>query len=175
LVGKTGIYRGERAAVFAGYLVRIIHGPDLDGEYLNYALNAPEFREYCLRVRTDGVSQSNINARKLAEYEVAWCPVAEQREIVRRVEALFRLADRVEQRVAAATARAGKLTQAILAKAFRGELVPTEAELARREGREYEPAAALLERVGGRVVQRPASPSKRRTKRRQSGTTENGR
>jgi hypothetical protein len=29
------------------------------------------------------------------------------------------------------------------------ELVPTEAELARREGREYEPAAALLERVRG--------------------------
>jgi type I restriction enzyme S subunit len=67
------------------------------------------------------------------------------------VEALFQLADRVEQRVAAAAARAGKLTQAILAKAFRGELVPTEAELARREGREYEPAGALLERVRGRV------------------------
>ena len=36
---------------------------------------------------------------------------------------------------------------AILSKAFRGELVPTEAELARREGREYEPAGVLLERV----------------------------
>jgi type I restriction enzyme S subunit len=34
-----------------------------------------------------------------------------------------------------------------LAKAFRGELVPTEAELARREGRTYEPASALLERI----------------------------
>jgi type I restriction enzyme S subunit len=37
--------------------------------------------------------------------------------------------------------------QSILAKAFRGELVPTEAELARREGRDYEPASALLERI----------------------------
>jgi len=44
-------------------------------------------------------------------------------------------------------ARAENLTQAILAKAFRGELVPTEAELARREGRDYEPASVLLERV----------------------------
>jgi len=33
------------------------------------------------------------------------------------------------------------------AKTFRGELVPTEAELARREGRSYEPASALLERI----------------------------
>jgi hypothetical protein len=46
-----------------------------------------------------------------------------------------------------ATARAEKLTQSILSKAFRGELVPTEAELARREGREYEPASVLLERI----------------------------
>lgn len=43
--------------------------------------------------------------------------------------------------------RAEKLTQAILAKAFRGELVPTEAELARREGRSYESASALLARI----------------------------
>ncbi|HJX66975.1 MAG TPA: hypothetical protein VJ860_23835 [Polyangia bacterium] len=46
-----------------------------------------------------------------------------------------------------ATARADKITQAILAKAFRGELVPTEAELARQEGRDYEPASALLARI----------------------------
>jgi hypothetical protein len=46
-----------------------------------------------------------------------------------------------------ATARAERLTQAVRAKAFRGELVPTEAELARREGRGYEPASALLARI----------------------------
>jgi hypothetical protein len=39
----------------------------------------------------------------------------------------------------AATERAERLTQAILTKAFRSELVPTEAELARRESRDYEP------------------------------------
>jgi len=33
------------------------------------------------------------------------------------------------------------------ARAFRGELVPAEAELARRESRSYEPASALLARV----------------------------
>src|SRR5436309_4220337 len=63
------------------------------------------------------------------------------------VEALFKLADAIERRVATAQLRADKLTQSILAKAFRGELVPTEAELARQEGREYEPASVLLERI----------------------------
>ena len=60
---------------------------------------------------------------------------------------MFKLADKIEARVAAATLQAEKLTQAILAKAFRGELVPTEAELAREEDREYEPASVLLERI----------------------------
>ena len=60
---------------------------------------------------------------------------------------MFKLADAVEKRIAAATARAEKLTQAIPAKAFRGELVLTEAELARREGRSYESASDLLARI----------------------------
>ena len=63
--------------------------------------------------------------------------------------------------MAAATLRADRLTQAVLAKAFRGELVPTEAELARIEGRDYEPALVLLERI--RRDRTPApSPNQRR-------------
>jgi hypothetical protein len=54
------------------------------------------------------------------------------------VEALFALADAVEPRIEAGRVRAERLTQAILAKAFRGELVTTEAQLAREEGRPYE-------------------------------------
>jgi type I restriction enzyme S subunit len=147
LVGKTAIYTGERPAIFAGYLIRISHLPELDPRYLNFCLNTNYARQFCSQVKTDGVSQSNINAQKLGMFEVPFCPLVEQHEIVRRVEALFNLADTIEKRVEAATKRAEKLTQAILAKAFRGELVPTEAELARREGRDYEPASVLLERI----------------------------
>ena len=60
---------------------------------------------------------------------------------------MFKLADTIESRVAVATTHAEKLTQAILAKAFRGILVPTEAELTRREGRSYEPASDLLAKI----------------------------
>ena len=63
------------------------------------------------------------------------------------MDAFFALADRIEAKLAAARQRVERLTQAVLAKAFRGELVPTEAELARREGRDYEPAGVLLERI----------------------------
>jgi type I restriction enzyme S subunit len=74
-------------------------------------------------------------------------PLAEQREIVHRVEALFALANKIEGRLAKAQAQVDKLAPSLLAKAFSGELVPTEAELAHRERREYEPASVLVERL----------------------------
>jgi type I restriction enzyme S subunit len=94
-----------------------------------------------------GAGKPGLNLDNIREIVVALPPLEEQQEIVRRVQSLFKLADAIDKRVAAATLRAERLTQAILAKAFRGELVPTEAELARREGREYEPASVLLERI----------------------------
>jgi type I restriction enzyme S subunit len=147
LVGKTAIYRGERPAIFAGYLIRINHLPELDPQYLNCCLNTNYAREFCSHVKTDGVSQSNINAQKLGRFELPYCRLPEQHEIVRRVGALFKLADAIGKRVEAATKRADKLTHAILGKAFRGELVPTEADLARAEGRDYETAQQLLARI----------------------------
>jgi type I restriction enzyme S subunit len=108
---------------------------------------------YCLsqydrfRQRAFGGNQPNLSLGVIKGWGIPIPPLAEQHEIVRRVEGLFKLAEAIEKRVEAATKRADNLTQAILAKAFRGELVPTEAELARREGRGFEPASVLLERI----------------------------
>jgi type I restriction enzyme S subunit len=147
LVGKTAIYRGERRAIFAGYLIRVCAGPELDPEYLNLCLNTVYAREFCYQVKTDGVSQSNINAQKLGAFEVPYCSMDEQREIVRRIKELFAVADKIEARYTKATQYIGKLKQSVLTKAFRGELVTTEAELAQSEGREFESAEQLLDRT----------------------------
>jgi type I restriction enzyme S subunit len=114
--------------------------------YLYLCLQTNSFLE-SLQDSTTGSDLPHITGTGVAEFTFPYPPPEEQQEIVRRVEALFKLVDAIEQRVATAPARADKLTQAILAKAFRGELVPTDAELARREGRDYEPASALLERI----------------------------
>jgi len=169
LVGKTALYRGERPAVFAGYLIRIVHGPELDPHFLNFALNAPIFRDYCASVKTDGVSQSNINAKKLAAYPLNWCPLPEQHEIVRRVEALFAFADKIESRITAARTRADKLIQSTLAKAFRGELVLAEHALAEAEGRTSDAAAELLARVN--LIRNGASPAPSKSLRRRVQTS----
>ena len=60
-------------------------------------------------------------------------------EIVRRVKSLFSLADKIEARYQKARSYINKLTQSILAKAFRGELVP--------QDQNDEPASVLLDRI----------------------------
>ncbi len=139
LVGKTAIYKGERKAIYAGYLIKVKTNEKLSADYLNICLNTVYAREWCNQVKTDGVSQSNINAQKLGEFILPHPSINEQTEIVQRVEQLFALADKIEARYAKAKAMLDKLSQSILAKAFRGELVP--------QNPGDEPASVLLERI----------------------------
>lgn len=139
LVGKTAVFRCEREAVYAGYLIRVRCSEKLLPDFLSFCINGPIGLHWRWEVKTDGVSQSNINATKLAAFEFELPPIDEQREIVRRVEALFALADRVQGQYEAARARVNKLTSSLLAKAFRGELVPQDPN--------DEPASVLLERL----------------------------
>ncbi|EMZ6967596.1 restriction endonuclease subunit S [Escherichia coli] len=147
LVGKTAIYKSEQPAIYAGYLIRVQCLPDLNPDYLNYHLNSILGRQYCYSVKSDGVSQSNINAQKLIAYPITVPPFPEQHEIVRRVEQLFAYADTIEKQVNNALARVNNLTQSILAKAFRGELTAQwraeNPELISGENS----AAALLEKI----------------------------
>jgi type I restriction enzyme, S subunit len=118
----------------------------VDRHYLVLQLSSQESYD-ALREDIHGATRPRVNTTQVKKLLVRVCPISEQKEIVRRVQALFKLADTTEQRVEAARERANRLTQSILAKAFRGELVPTEAELARRDGRSYETAAELLARI----------------------------
>lgn len=104
-------------------------------------------RQILFEVKEATHGTRRIETPLLKNWAVPVAPLDEQREIVLRVNALLSLADRLEGRYEKAKAQVDKLTQSVLAKAFRGELVVTEAELARREGRSYETAEELLTRV----------------------------
>lgn len=129
LVGKTSIYRGGQQAIFAGYLIKINNLSELDPEYLNYSLNTIFAKEWKLSVKTDGVSQSNINAQKLAKFEIAFPSIEEQKEIVKKVKELFAIADKIEERYNKAKVYTDRLTQSILNKAFKGELINNQTEV----------------------------------------------
>jgi type I restriction enzyme S subunit len=128
-------------------------------EYLCFAMQG-QFWQDQLRSVMEQTTRNQVSVTKQVEFVLLIPPLKEQAEIVRRVEALLALADKIESRVQVATARVEKITQAILAKAFRAELVSTEAELARQEGRQYEPASVLLARIKSTAVVAPARKSK---------------
>jgi type I restriction enzyme S subunit len=149
LVGTARLYRGEpRFAIFPDLLIRVRVNKDVLPEFVEFSLQTNTARKYFMQCAQGSAgTMPKIDQGVIEEFPLVIPSLKEQQEIVVRVEALFKLADTIEKRVTTATLRAEKLTQAILAKAFRGELVPTEAELARRESRDYEPASALLARI----------------------------
>ncbi len=98
---------------------------------------------------TSGVN--NINSEEIKSLIFTMPPLPEQNEIVSRVEQLFAIADQLEAKVASAQNRIDRLTQSILAKAFRGELEP--------QAPNDEPASVLLVRI---KAQRATAPKARR-------------
>ena len=118
----------------------------LSRKYLMYFLQS-EIGIHRILDNSKATAQPSLSMKAIRQVLLSIPPLPEQHEIVRRVDAVFALADSIEAKVAAAREKTEKLRQSILAKAFSGELVPTEAELARREGRDYEPADVLLERI----------------------------
>lgn len=162
LVGKTAVYKGERPAIYAGYLIRVRCSADLLPDYLNYCLNSPAGRDYCWQVKSDAISQSNINARKLAAFQFELPSIEEQAEIVRRTKVLFAYADRLEARYQAARTQVDRLTPTLLAKAFCGELVPQDPN--------DEPASVLLERIRAERAAQPAKPKRSQASRKQTMT-----
>ncbi|MCG9792799.1 restriction endonuclease subunit S [Flavobacterium algicola] len=122
LVGKTSVYEGEKESIYASYLIKIWNFMELNSYYLNYVLNSNFAKKWCSEVKSDGVSQSNINAQKLSKFTIPFPSPEEQLQIVRRVEKLFAKADAIEEQYKSLKSKIDTLPQAILHKAFKGEL-----------------------------------------------------
>lgn len=101
-------------------LVRV-HDSFIKSKFLMYFLQSPNAQKN-IEESSKSTAQSNLFLGPIKELEIVLPSIAEQDEIVSRVEELFAFADSVEQKATAALARVNNLTQSILAKAFRGEL-----------------------------------------------------
>lgn len=121
LVGKTSIYMGEREAIYAGYLIRIRTYEGVNSRYVNHFMNSTFAKARCYEVKTDGVSQSNINAEKLGDFDIPLPSIEEQNEIVRILDRLLDK-ERVIVEVSDVYDSIDVIKKSILAKAFRGEL-----------------------------------------------------
>jgi type I restriction enzyme S subunit len=122
--------------------------------YLAYWIGSDATQRWLVGVQK-GVAYTGINIEDLRELPVNIPPLPEQREIVRRVKALFAFADRIEARLATGQKTVERLTPSVLAKAFRGELLPRDPD--------DEPASVLLERLRASRAQAPVARRPRQT------------
>ena len=127
-VGKVGIYKAERQAIYAGYLVRLTP-IIISSDYLNYVCQTSYYWKYCQSVRSDAIQQSNINAEKLKKFLIPLPPLAVQNAIVAKLEQVLPLVDAYEnavlQKEELKNALPDKVKKAILQEAITGKLTET--------------------------------------------------
>lgn len=153
LVGRGGLVPDcNEPMAFPDTMIRVrADNSKLLGEFLCLVWN-----DHGIRMQIESLARTTAGIWKISQgdLEAVRIPlpsVAKQKEIVRRVEQLFAYADQLETKVAAAQQRINALTQSLLAKAFRGELVPQDPAA--------EPASVLLDRIR---AQRAATPKPKR-------------
>lgn len=140
-LGKSAIVKGlSEHTLFESNMMRLrINTNIADPEYIALFLQSPTAREQLRKNAKQAVNQASINQQDVLGVQIPLPALPEQQRTVRRLEALFAKADAVETQVKEAQAQLKMFEQAILAKAFRGELVP--------QDRNDEPASVLLDRI----------------------------
>lgn len=141
LVGRSAVVEGAAVGMlFAGYLIRLrVDRALANPTFIQLYLQTAETRARLERLAKSTSGVNNVNSTQLKSLPLALPNIDEQQEIVRVVEAAFGWIDRLTSEAASARKLIDHLGQAILAKAFQGELVPQDPR--------DEPASALLERI----------------------------
>lgn len=135
--------------------------PSMNSSYAAYYMNS-EFAKGTIRGFQVGVAQQHFNVGAMSKMPVPFTSLDEQNEIVRRIEIAFAWINRLAAETTSARKLIDHLDQAVLAKAFQGELVPQDPN--------DEPASMLLERIR---EQQQAAPSHRQLGRRASRSAKN--
>jgi type I restriction enzyme, S subunit len=121
-------------------------------EFRNPSEVCKRFYYYALQVAdkstlVTGTAQPQVTINNAINVKVPVVPLDLQRQIVAEIEKQFTRLDAGVAGLRRVQANLKRYRAAVLKAACEGTLVPTEAELARQEGRTYETGAQLLERI----------------------------
>lgn len=153
-ISKTGLTRV--ACAFNQQINAIVPRVEVaTPEWVYWAVTSPQFKVSIIE-NASATTMPIINKGRFQALSLPVPPIDEQREIVRILEAAFARADRLEAEARKALVLIDRLEAAILARAFRGELVPQDPN--------DEPASVLLERIRARRAAEPKAKRGRRPK-----------
>ena len=156
------VYMPDFSGLASGEFIVFPSQPNLDNAYLMYFLNQWEFVSFVTRLNTG--DRPRVDFSQFADHTFPLPPLPDQHRIVAEIEKQFTRLDASVASLERARANLRRYRASVLKAACEGALVPTEAELARSEGRDYEPAGVLLERVLAERRARWESQEKRRGK-----------
>lgn len=156
LVGKAAIVAAddEKLPIFPDTAFRVrIDAEIACSRWLLRVWNSKGVRDQIEKVARTTAGIWKIAQRDLLAIKLPSTRVERQRALAKAIDAAFARADRLEAEAARARALLDRLEAAILARAFRGELVPQDPD--------DEPASVLLQRIR---AERAAAPKTRRFK-----------
>lgn len=134
----------DRAVGSTGF--HVLRSETAEPRWLLYLVQTERFVRAMVQI-VQGVVYPAVRPKDIAAFSIGLPPRPEQERIVGEIEKQF---TRLDAAVAGLERVKGNLKRyraSVLKSACEGRLVPTEAELARAEGRDYEPAAQLLARI----------------------------
>lgn len=97
--------------------------------------------------KTSAITVKHLSSRTIAEIPLPLPPRKEQARLVEAIESYLTRLDDAAATLERVQHNLTRYRASVLNAAVDGRLVPTEAELARAEGRGYEPASVLLDRI----------------------------
>jgi len=145
--GKMAVARGLHNGVGCGstefHVLRA--RPGVDPHYVYHFVSSARFRAEAAHQMTGAVGQKRVPAAFLEQSEIPLPDLDEQRRIVAEIEKQFSRLDEAVANLKRVKANLKRYKAAVLKAAVEGRLVPTEADVARREGRDYETGEQLLQ------------------------------
>ena len=138
--------------------------PQLDPSFLRWFLASPGQQKLIMDVQS-GATRQALTKDKILNLAVPVPPIATQHQIVAEIEKQFSRLDETVANLKRVKANLKRYRAAVLKAAVEGRLVPTEADLARCEGRKYETGAQLLARILAErraVWEKQASPGRKK-------------
>lgn len=116
--------------------------------YIELCFANPLLRTYLTISSKSSAGHQRVSTGAITDFPIPVPPPNERAQIVARVRGLLEAVAPVEARVRSQVAGVSAIRRSIFCRAFSGTLVPREAELAAAEGRSYESAGELLQRLG---------------------------
>lgn len=148
LVGKVAFVTSLPQKSTLGAFISLLRFSSLlHSKFCYYQMASPEVQAGIRHSASTTTNISNISSSKLSGITLTFPPLPEQHRIVAEIEKQFIRLDASVAALKRVQANLKRYRAGVLKAACEGKLVPTEAELAYAEGRNYEPADRLLERI----------------------------